>query len=115
ALPISAGANEKARRKNAAGPFVERVGLLGHVPGGAVHALAAQALASSLERFFQFYRVGVDAAGHFAAGHRARFGAVNDGDAEFTVTLQQRPGDAFERFEGAISDQRSEEHTSEER
>ena len=66
----------------------------------------AQLRAGLFQGFAQFHRVGEYAAGHLAAAEQSGFVAIDDGDADFTVTFGQRPGDALERLERTVGDQK---------
>ncbi len=68
--------------------------------------VAAQLRAGLFQGFAQFHRVGEYAAGHLAAAEQSGFVAIDDGDADFTVTFGQRPGDALERLERTVGDQK---------
>ena len=69
-----------------------------------MHTLTTQIGACLLQRLTELDRVGVDVARQFAMAHGARFAAIQDRDAEFTVAFEQRPGDALERLERTVSD-----------
>src|SRR3546814_10531820 len=88
--------------------------LLRHGPGLQCVTFLAQLGARLLQQVGQLDGVGIGAAWNLSAANMS-IGAVNDGQAQFTITVLWSPGHALKWTKGAVGNQksRSEEHTSE--
>jgi hypothetical protein len=80
--------------------------LLRHGPGLQGVAFLAQLGTGLFQAVSQLGRVGVGTAWNLSAANMS-IGAVNDGQAQFTITVLWSPGHALKRTKGAVGNQKS--------